>query len=288
MSMTYSTESYESGPLSVTTEYKLSDGSRWVRIVEEYIAPDMKVRKRTRVLRSDFPGDKEHRDTLTNLQGAIANADLIMYAEPSSAPVKLDPTEVWGAVRVSDPGPEDAPTDEVLDVQFLGINADKSMSWCVTFADRVLQTVRAETRDEAIAAAIAGREADGLNQPMLPAFVIEPGYEEQAHPMTRRQEAVLLAVSAELELTAPMDVIPPLEKLGDISASLGEGGSRVALDIDAEGFLDGVRVRITVGGESEWLVLSPGSGSKYFGRVMDAARVGRRTVKPEDNNLLPR
>lgn len=292
MSLTYSTESYESGPLSTTTEYKLSDGSRWVRIQEEYIASDMKSRRRTRVLRSDFPGDVEHRDTLTNLQGAIANADLVMQVPPAPASreekreAAIAAAKAEDAARVVNPGPEDAPSDEVLDVTFLGINADKSLSWSVTFMDGIILTGRGETREEAIAEAKTFREAQGFNQPMLPAFVIEPGYEEQAHPMSRRQEAVLLGISAELELTSSMDVLPPLEKLGDVVASVGEEGSRVAIAVDCEGFLTQVQVRFTVAGIVGWVDLGVSSGSAVYDRVKDAARLARRTVKPADNTLL--
>jgi hypothetical protein len=82
--LSYTQESYTSGPLSTTTEFKFSDGTRFVRISEEYIAADMKIRKRTRVLRSDFEGDNEHRTTRKELEAALASADTIIsqIAEP--------------------------------------------------------------------------------------------------------------------------------------------------------------------------------------------------------------
>ncbi|MFT4471897.1 hypothetical protein ACMX2H_18500 [Arthrobacter sulfonylureivorans] len=76
MALTYTRESYTNGPLANTTEYKLSDGTRFVKIEESYIAADMKSRHRTRVLRADFPGDYEHRSSLKELNAALATARL--------------------------------------------------------------------------------------------------------------------------------------------------------------------------------------------------------------------
>jgi hypothetical protein len=201
----------------------------------------MKARKRTRVLRSDFPGDKEHRSTLRELEGVIANASLYAYLYTPTAPASRDEKR---AAAIETAKAEDA-----------------EWTW------------------KSDAEAPAAEEA-------APAYIIEPGYEEQAHPMTARQEAVLTALHRELELTAPVDVIPPLEKLGIVVASFGEE-SRFSLNVDPEGFLELVRVRVRVAGETEWVSLGGSFGGVTYTRLKDAARAGRRVVTPEDNNILP-
>jgi hypothetical protein len=224
MTLSYSSETYTSGPLSTTTEYKLSDGSRWVRIVEEYIAPDMKARRRTRVLRSDFPGDNEHRDTLTNLQGAIANANVVMYVEPSTAPVKLDTAAVTGSIEE----PAGAPV----------------------------------------------------------AYRIEPGYEEEALPLTTRQVAVLAAVHDELGLDAPLDVLPPVERNEVVIASHGTA-SRFLIEVDAAGYVDRAAVRYEVAGFTGWADLPNTTATDtpdFRLRIESIAAAARRTVPAELNH----
>lgn len=229
---TYTREAYEShnGTTQITTtEYRMSDGDRWVKIIHRTPKPiGFGYTTSTKVLRADFEGDREHRSTLKELEATIANADIVMYVNAAAEAPKADAVVTIGAIEA------DRKTEEPEDVD---------------------------------------------------ALRIKPGYEEQAHPMSRRQEAVLLAISAELELTAPMDVLPPLTRLGDVAANFGDEGSRVVVEVDAEGFIDKVRVRFIVAGTTEWVSLSP-SGSEFFLRLKDAARAGRRVVKPEDNNLL--
>lgn len=93
MTITYSRESYDSSggaPFdSTTTEYKFSDGSRWLKIQEETFR-DGKPGNRTRVLRSDFEGDKEHRSSMKELQKVLD------AAEPAPIQV-IDHDAEWAA-----------------------------------------------------------------------------------------------------------------------------------------------------------------------------------------------
>jgi len=82
---TYSMETYsDSTGLTHTTEYRFSDGTRWVKIRESLPGADGKTRNRTRVLYSEFEGDKERRSTLKALEAAKDAADTItVYVEPA-------------------------------------------------------------------------------------------------------------------------------------------------------------------------------------------------------------
>lgn len=103
-------------------------------------------------------------------------------------------------------------------------------------------------REEALARAVAENKAEP--------FKIEPGYEEEARPLTARQEAVLKAVHVELGLTAPLDVLPPTDDDGSLTASATDPSrTRFAIDVDREGYLDRVAVRYEVAGKIGWAKL---------------------------------
>lgn len=92
--LTYTSERYDSSggaPFeSTTTEFKFSDGTRFVRIYEEAFR-DGQPARRTRVLRSDFEGDKEHRSSIKELRSYIDRAEaVIMQVEPP-APARTTP-----------------------------------------------------------------------------------------------------------------------------------------------------------------------------------------------------
>lgn len=333
MSLTYTRESYESGPLSTTTEYKLSDGTRFVKIVTEAPAADGKVRTSTRVLRADFEGDKEHRSTLRELEAALSNANPTMYLYQPAAmgTVKLDTAGVTGAVRHEEDAPaeeeapgrfgtpearkawlrsfpntgteEEAPADEAIDAQFLGFNADKSMSWAVTFASRGIETVRAETRAEAITAATAARaekiaagrtdRREELFEEAAAAravgYVIEPGYEEQAKPLTAKQAAVLTAIRTELGLPTPLVVLPPVEGNPGLSASAPTPSGRFLIEVAPGGFLDRVAVRYEAAGYIGWADLpnsTTASSPEFRLRLESIAAAARHAVRGPDAETI--
>jgi hypothetical protein len=315
MTLTYTHESYESGPLSTTTEYKLSDGSRWVRIVEEYIAPDMKARKRTRVLRSDFPGDKEHRSTLRELEGVIANASLHIYLYTPTAPASRDEKR---AAAIETAKAEDAeqtapgPLSYVKTTKWMGTDPEEDLYTNVYtyafndgmtyvkreakdivlggFTNTVHQTgpdgrtvkstlrelnQRVEQADAAARAEEKAQRAASAPAPKpRPAYVIEPGYEERALPLTARQEAVVAAIHKELDLRYPLDVLPPVRGNEDLTASADSPSGRVFMEIDPEGYVQRVAARYEFAGFVGWATLDSADSDLAL-RVKEIARAAR-------------
>lgn len=134
--------------------------------------------------------------------------------------------------------------------------------------------------------AAAAMEAEAAGAPQ--AYRIEPGYEEQARPLTTRQIAVLDALHANMQMPVPFDVLPPVRGNDDITASAEwEGSSRFLIEVDPEGFVDRVAVRYHVAGQTQWAELGRNDRSTFlYDRVKMVAREGRRTVPAADNAYI--
>jgi hypothetical protein len=220
MSKTYTQESYantlnlpdrDGTETTITTEYKFSDGTRFVRIVTETPkGAGLGYATKTRVLRADFEGDTEHRSTRKELEAYLADADPVLYvndAEPS----------------------------------------------------------RAAKREAALAQAEAENKAE--------AFRIEPGYEEQALPLTARQTAVLEALHA--DLWHSYDVLPPVKGNPVIVASATDpSGARYLIELGPEGYIERMAVRYIIAGSVGWVSLS-GTNDPIMQRLMLTARAAR-------------
>ena len=76
---TYTSEAYVAIDGQIMWTYVFSDGERWVKMDEEYLAPDSKMRRRTRVFRQDFEGDVERRSTLKALKAKLYAASMTSH-----------------------------------------------------------------------------------------------------------------------------------------------------------------------------------------------------------------
>jgi hypothetical protein len=134
---------------------------------------------------------------------------------------------------------------------------------------------RVEQADAAARAEEKAQRAASAPAPKpRPAYVIEPGYEEQAHPMTARQEAVVAAIHKELGLRYPLDVLPPVKGNGDITASAEAASGRVFMEIDPEGYISRVAARYAFAGFTGWATLDSADSDLAL-RVKEIARAAR-------------
>jgi hypothetical protein len=134
---------------------------------------------------------------------------------------------------------------------------------------------RVEQADAAARAEEKAQRAASAPAPKpRPAYVIEPGYEEQAHPMTARQEAVLTAIHKELGLRYALDVLPPVKGNGDLTASADSPSGRVFMEIDPEGYISRVAARYEFAGFTGWATLDSADSDLAL-RVKEIARAAR-------------
>lgn len=75
----YTVDRWENMDGTYTSEYRLSDGSRYVKLEETYVKKNGQWGTRTRVLYSEFEGDHERRSTLKALEAAIDGLAIKMF-----------------------------------------------------------------------------------------------------------------------------------------------------------------------------------------------------------------
>lgn len=140
---TYTSEAYTAtNGLAIMWTYVFSDGEKWTKMDEEYIAPDMQIRRRTRVWRQEYEGGDSRRSTLKALTAKTSAATITSH------------TVIDGRKELADTAP----------VELGIIPADTR--------------TRDQRRDDAIAAAKAENEALTTTD----AYLIEPGYDESPAP----------------------------------------------------------------------------------------------------------
>jgi hypothetical protein len=109
-----------------------------------------------------------------------------------------------------------------------------------------------------------------------PPYVIEPGFEKQALPLTARQEAVVVAIHKELSLPTPFEVLPPVQGNPDLTASATDAnGARVLIEVGSTGTVYRVAVWFEFAGFTGWATLG-NSAAPLKLRVQEIARAVRR------------
>lgn len=153
--------------------------------------------------------------------------------------------------------------------------------------DRAVTAALAEQLEDARYASEHGVPVAPAGQPAAEpaaaptAYRIEPGYEEQAVPLTARQEAVLTALHANLNLTNPFEVLPPVAADHDVSASGSDGDTRFVVDVDPEGYISRLAVRYDLGGAHGWATVP--DGSQLSNRIKLVARTARLNTPAPTN-----